>query len=81
MFEVGVELNTSCLKKRDARVEQKMRGRPREGERETVLGVGFGGWMWGCWWGREKGDYEKNMHKERKIWKDMRLSIITGKQM
>lgn len=38
MFEVGAQLNTSCLKKTDARVEQEMRARPRRGR-------GEGGWV------------------------------------
>lgn len=37
MFEVGAQLNTSCLKKTDARVEQEMRERPKRGR-------GKGGW-------------------------------------
>lgn len=30
MFEVGAQLNTSCLKKTDARVEQEMRERAKK---------------------------------------------------
>lgn len=37
MFEVGAQLNTSSLKKTDARVEQEMRERPERGK-------GKGGW-------------------------------------
>lgn len=57
MFEVGAQLNTSCLKKTDARVEQEMRERPKGGR---------GGW------GRQKRIHEKNMrrHSKRNIWKE-----------
>lgn len=40
MFEVGVQLNTSCLKKTDARVAQEMRERPQRGRGEGVEGRG-----------------------------------------
>lgn len=58
MFEVGAQLNTSCLKKTDARVEQEMRERPE------------GGRVKGGWGGGRKSIHEKNMlDSERKIWK------------
>lgn len=37
MFEVGAQLNTSCLKKTDARVEQEMRERPERERGERGL--------------------------------------------
>lgn len=59
MFEVGVQLNTSCLKKTDARVAQEMRERPQRGRGEGVEG-------------REKRIHEKITHKlrERNVWNE-----------
>lgn len=60
MFEVGAQLNTSCLKKTDARVEQEMRERPKKREREKRLGED------------REGSMRKNMHRhsQTNIWKE-----------
>lgn len=81
MFEVGVELNTSCLKERDARVEQKMRGRPREREKERQGWSGDAGWLWGCWGSREKGFMRKRCTWREICGKNVRFSCITRKEM
>ena len=50
MFEVGAQLNTSCLKKTDARVEQEMR------ERAKKEGGGWG----------SREDRKRSMRKKKK---------------
>lgn len=69
MFEVGAQLNTSCLKKTDARVEQEMRERPKRGRRK-------GGW------GETERRHEKNMrrHSERNIWKEHEVILQDNKK-